>query len=76
MPTLNSLNCPSIPPPCRAPRPDWQEEATLTTNYAANRFVLDPNEGFGRNQRPAPLKSKEEREEEDGATYSDDDGGA
>jgi hypothetical protein len=56
------------------PRPEWEEEATLTTNYAANQFVLDPNEGFGRNLRPAPLKSKEEREAEDGETFSDDDG--
>lgn len=37
-------------------------------------FLLDPNEGFGRNQRPAPLKSREAREAEDGGTYSDDDG--
>ncbi|KIZ06256.1 hypothetical protein MNEG_1701 [Monoraphidium neglectum] len=54
-------------------KPEWEEEATLTTNYAANQFVLDPNEGFGRNLRPAPLKSKEEREAEDGETFSDDD---
>lgn len=54
-------------------KPEWEEEATLTANYRANRFVLDPNEGFGRNQRPAPLKSKEEREAEDGETFSDDD---
>ena len=39
--------------------------------------MLDPNEGFGRNKSnksEAPLKSKEERLEEDGETYSDDDG--
>jgi hypothetical protein len=46
----------------------------LTKNYQANKFVLDPNEGFGRNKRAVPLKSKEEREAEDGGTYSDDDG--
>eukprot|EP00882_Tetradesmus_deserticola_P010806 GHRQ01011416.1.p2 GENE.GHRQ01011416.1~~GHRQ01011416.1.p2 ORF type:complete len:196 (+),score=75.08 GHRQ01011416.1:250-837(+) len=51
----------------------WVEEQTLTRNYQANKFVLDPNEGFGRNKRTAPLKSKEEREAEDGGTYSDDD---
>jgi hypothetical protein len=61
-------------PPLARHRPEWTEEATLTANYQANRFVLDPNEGFGRNQRPLPLKSKEEREAEDGGTYSDDDG--
>lgn len=56
-------------------RPEWRETATLTTNYAANRLVLDPNEGFGRNAKAAPpLKSREEREAEDGGTYSDDDG--
>lgn len=54
-------------------KPEWREEATLTTNYEVNKFVLDPNEGFGRNLKPAPLKSKEEREAEDGGTYSDDD---
>lgn len=69
------------PPPALNPgqsppaRPEWSEEATITSNYGANKFVLDPNEGFGRNQRPLPLKSKEEREAEDGGTYSDDDGG-
>lgn len=52
----------------------WSEEATLTSNYAANRFVLDPNEGFGRNSRAPPLKSKEELEAEGGETFSDDDG--
>lgn len=65
-----TLGCTPLAPP----RPEWEEEATLTANYAANRFVLDPNEGFGRNARPLPLKSKEEREVEDGGTYSDDDG--
>ncbi|GBF93672.1 hypothetical protein Rsub_06775 [Raphidocelis subcapitata] len=54
-------------------KPEWKEEATLTSNYGANKFVLDPNEGFGRNLKPQPLKSKEEREAEDGGTYSDDD---
>jgi hypothetical protein len=58
-----------------AARPEWTETTTLTANYQANRFVLDPNEGFGRNQKPLPLKSREEREAEDGGTYSDDDGG-
>ena len=55
-------------------RPAWSEHATLTSNYQANKLLLDPNEGFGRNLRPAPLKSKEERKAEDGCTYSDDDG--
>lgn len=65
--------CSSLLPlcPCSA---QWVEEQTLTKNYAANKFVLDPNEGFGRNKRAVPLKSKEEREAEDGGTYSDDDG--
>jgi len=36
---------------------------------------MDPNEGFGRNLKPLPLKSREEREAEGGETYSDDDGG-
>jgi hypothetical protein len=36
--------------------------------------VVDPNEGFGRNARAAPLKTKEQRHAADEATYSDDDG--
>jgi hypothetical protein len=52
----------------------WEETDTLTENYQVNKFVLDPNEGFGRNQRQQPLKSKEQREAEDGETFSDDDG--
>lgn len=50
----------------------WEETATLTRNYAANAFVQDPNEGFGRNRR-AGLKTPEQREQEDGATFDDDD---
>jgi hypothetical protein len=53
---------------------DWSEQTTLTKNYKANKFVLDPNEGFGRNKRSQPLKAKEQREDEDAATFSDDDG--
>jgi nucleolar protein 16 len=57
-------------------KPDWSETATLTANYGANKFVLNPNEGFGRNQnqrgRP-PLKTPEERAAADGATFDDDD---
>jgi hypothetical protein len=53
---------------------DWTEQQTLTTNYKTNKLLLDPNEGFGRNQAKQPLKSKEERLEEDGETFSDDDG--
>jgi len=52
----------------------WEQRDTITENYQANKFVLDPNEGFGRNKRSKPLKSKEEREAEDGETFSDDDG--
>jgi len=55
---------------------NWTEQQTLTRNYGKNKLVLDPNEGFGRNKSnksEAPLKSKEERLEEDGETYSDDD---
>lgn len=55
-------------------RLNWQQTDTVEENYQANKFVLDPNEGFGRNKRSVPLKTKEEREEEDGHTYSDDDG--
>jgi hypothetical protein len=55
-------------------RVQWEQTDTVTENYEANRFVLDPNEGFGRNKRSKPLKSREEREEEDGQTFSDDDG--
>lgn len=51
----------------------WEQRDTITENYQANKFVLDPNEGFGRNKRSKPLKSKEEREAEDGETFSDDD---
>lgn len=53
----------------------WTEQQTLLQNYEANKFVLDPNEGFGRNQKQLPLKSKEEREQQDEGTFSDDDGG-
>jgi hypothetical protein len=59
---------------CSSCSAQWVEQQTLTKNYQANKFVLDPNEGFGRNKRAMPLKSKEEREAEDGGTYSDDDG--
>eukprot|EP00775_Hariotina_reticulata_P013310 gene13310-13439_t len=52
---------------------DWSEQATLTKNYKANKFVLDANEGFGRNTRSKPLKTKEVRGEEEAATFSDDD---
>lgn len=55
-------------------RVKWEQTDTITENYQVNRFVLDPNEGFGRNKRSKPLKSREEREEEDGQTFSDDDG--
>ncbi|KAF8065911.1 hypothetical protein HT031_002972 [Scenedesmus sp. PABB004] len=64
--------CPAVPARLQA-AVEWREQATLSKNYAANRFLLDPNEGFGRNKRDAPLKSKAEREAEDGGTYSDDD---
>lgn len=56
---------------------EWAAEKTLQSNYEVNKLVLDPNEGFGRNKAPLPLKSKEERQQEEGedaATYSDDDG--
>lgn len=52
----------------------WTEQQTLMQNYEANKFVLDPNEGFGRNKKQLPLKSKEDREKEDEGTFSDDDG--
>lgn len=52
----------------------WEETDTVVENYQANKFVCDPNEGFGRNQRRQPLKSKQDREAEDGETFSDDDG--
>lgn len=51
----------------------WETTDTLTRNYGANRLLLDPNEGFGRNQRAAPLKTPEQREAADGATHEDDD---
>lgn len=55
---------------------EWEQERTLHTNYAANKLVLDPNEGFGRNHASMPLKTKEQREAagEDVETFSDDDG--
>ncbi len=59
---------------CLSHSVDWQEGKTLINNYQRNALVLDPNEGFGRNARSAPLKSKEERAEEGKETYSDDDG--
>lgn len=60
---------------CGIFRVKWEETDTLTENYQVNKFVLDPNEGFGRNKREQPLKSKEQREAEDEETFSDDDGG-
>jgi hypothetical protein len=54
----------------------WERTDTVLDNYQANKFVLDPNEGFGRNQRSQPIKPKEDREAEDAQTFSDDDGKA
>ncbi len=50
------------------------EKDTLHENYGKTGLVLDPNSGFGRNKKADPIKSREQRLEEDGATYSDDDG--
>jgi hypothetical protein len=52
----------------------WEQTDTVTENYGVNKFVVDPNEGYGRNKRSQPLKSKQQRQEEDGETHSDDDG--
>lgn len=52
----------------------WEQTDTVLDNYQANQFVLDPNEGFGRNKRRQPLRTKEDREAEDEQTFSDDDG--
>lgn len=69
---------PSLPAAPRVSVPgcsvDWEQERTLSSNYAANKLVLDPNEGFGRNQASLPLKSKEEREAAGEEVYDDDDG--
>lgn len=54
---------------------EWQPERTLSKNYAANRLLNNPNDGFGRNNADLPLKSKEEREAAQEETFSDDDGG-
>lgn len=47
----------------------------MTANYQANRLVIDPNRGFGRNLTAEPLKEPEERHAAGEDTYSDDDGG-
>eukprot|EP00877_Chromochloris_zofingiensis_P002482 jgi/Chrzof1/12234/Cz06g26150.t1 len=51
----------------------WHQEQTLIKNYAQNEFVLNPNEGFGRNQTAPALVTKEERQQRGEETYSDDD---
>jgi hypothetical protein len=53
---------------------EWSKEATLTNNYQANNLVLNPNEAFGRNQAPLPLKSKEDRQAAQEEDFDDDDG--
>jgi hypothetical protein len=53
---------------------EWSKEATLNSNYQANKLVLNPNESFGRNQASLPLKSKEERQAAQEEDYDDDDG--
>ncbi len=54
---------------------DWDQKRTLTANYQANKLLLDPNAGFGRNQTGGdPLKSSEARHEAGEDTFSDDDG--
>ena len=52
----------------------WTEKQTLHENYEKTGLVLDPNAGFGRNKKSDPIKPREQRLEEDGETYSDDDG--
>lgn len=51
----------------------WEEGKLLADNYQANKILLDPNVGFGRNRASEPLKSREEREAGGQETYSDDD---
>jgi hypothetical protein len=53
---------------------EWAERETLHENYEKTGLVLDPNHGYGRNKKADPIKSREQRLEEDGETFSDDDG--
>ena len=58
-------------------RVDWKEESTLTTNYYQNNLVMDPNHDYHRTtQAGHRLKTKEERQEHQEETFSDDDGGS
>lgn len=56
-------------------RPDWTAEKTLHANYRANKLLLDPNAGFGRNVTAEKLQSAEQRAEQGEKTFDDDDGG-
>jgi hypothetical protein len=71
VPSAGGVTCCNIMARCRA---GWNAEDTLKENYVANQLVVDPNEGFGRNNKALPLRSKEEREARGEPTHSDDDG--
>jgi hypothetical protein len=61
-------------PPSRARhRADWDEGRSVVTNYGRNGLLLDPNQGFGRNQAPEPLVSLEARTAAGEETFEDDD---
>jgi hypothetical protein len=57
-------------------RINWVGERNLVDNYKANRLVLDPNEGFGRNKVSGPLRTAEEREQAGEEHFDRDDGEA
>ncbi|CAL8469696.1 g9237 [Coccomyxa elongata] len=50
--------------------PQWDREKPLTSNYASNQVLLDPNAGFGRNAKPDIIQEGEEINSE---VESDDD---
>ncbi|EIE21391.1 hypothetical protein COCSUDRAFT_48090 [Coccomyxa subellipsoidea C-169] len=50
--------------------PNWDREKPLTSNYASNKVLQDPNAGFGRNAKPDIIQDDEEIDNE---AESDDD---
>lgn len=74
---------PSSSPTNPTPRLSWAQKETLSTNYAENRLVMDPNIDHRSNKKGHRIRRKEEREEgaaepaqgEAAETFSDDDGG-
>lgn len=47
----------------------------MHANYRANKLLLDPNAGFGRNVTAEKLQSAEQRADQGEKTFEDDDGG-